>query len=189
MTANERRTLGRVEAITTRDSVSCTLEIFDFDWTLFRSPHPPDDVPRKMWLHHPKSLMPPYVPLRPGAEFWIQEVVMEIKSAQRRRNTITALITARRAKTEERILQLLGQKFIEPDFFVMRAKSFNEDKNKEHFKRVAVLRILKDAPKVDRIVVWEDLPSHITDYEDIAKRKNIDFEGNLVIEPGGMASR
>jgi hypothetical protein len=164
-----------------------TLEIFDFDWTLFRSPHPPGDVPRKSWLHHPKSLLPPVVPLRPGSEFWIEEVVREIKAAQRRRNTITAVITARRAKAGERIQQLLAQKFIDPDHFCLREASYQRDKDKMYFKRREVLSILKQHPSITRIVVWEDHPGHIDDYKAVADRKGLKFEGNLVTEPGGMA--
>jgi hypothetical protein len=38
-----------------------TLEIFDFDGTLFRSPSPPSDWERGWW-GNPDSLLPPFVP-------------------------------------------------------------------------------------------------------------------------------
>lgn len=162
------------------------LEIFDFDWTLFRSPHPPEGLPRKSFLHSPDSLEPPHVPWRPGSDFWIEEVVREFKAAQRRRDSVIALITARRSKTEERITELIEQRNLDPDFAFFRASSFQKDKDRIHFKRGVALRLLKMYPTIDRMIVWEDEPSQIESLKDLARRKRIKFEGNLVTEPGGM---
>ena len=163
-----------------------TLEIFDFDWTLFRSPGPPRGVPKKTFLHNPESLEPPHVPLRPGSEFWIDEVVREMRAAQRRRGTMTVLITARREKTEDRILDLLRQQRLAPEFAFLRAASFQKDKDKVYFKRKKALWLLEEYPTIERIVLWEDEPEQIASLKDLAKRKRVKFEGNLVTEPGGI---
>lgn len=164
-----------------------TLEIFDFDWTLFRSPDAPRGVPRKTFIHSAESLEPPHVPWRPGKEYWIEEVVRELKSAQRRRGTVTALITARRRKTEDRIRDLFAQRHLDPDYFFIREASFQKDKDRVHFKRKAVLSILKDLHlRPARIVVWEDDQANIDSIADLAKRRKIPFEGHLVHEPGAV---
>ena len=163
-----------------------SLEIFDFDWTLFRSPHPPEGVPRKTFLHGPGSLEPPHVPWRPGSAFWIEEIVREFKAATRRRDSVTALITARRAKTEERIVDLIEQRNIDPDFAFFRASSFQKDKDKIYFKRKMALRLLDMYPTIDRMIVWEDEKEQIASLKDLARRKRVKFEGNLVTEPGGL---
>src|SRR5690606_2436649 len=87
------------------------LEIFDFDWTLFRSPSPPENVTATLtFIHSPGSLEPPFLPWRPGSEYWIEETVKGFKASQSRKDSITVLITARRAKTKGRILDLIGQR-------------------------------------------------------------------------------
>ena len=55
------------------------IHIFDFDQTLFRSPHPPDD--EKDWWTNIKSLSPPCVPLEPDESWWNNEVVLAAKEA------------------------------------------------------------------------------------------------------------
>ena len=159
-----------------------TLEIFDFDWTLFRSPHPPPGTSKKTFIHSPESLLPPHVPVLPGLKFWISEVVQEMKSAQRRRDTITALITARRGKTAQRIEDLLYQKGIEPAYFFIRRSDFRKDKDRVHFKRVSVIDILDANPEVHKIVLWEDEQEQINGIKDLCKRRRLEFEGHLVTD-------
>ncbi len=166
---------------------SVTLEIFDFDWTLARTPGPPRGVAKKTFIHSAASLRPPHIQLRPRSEFWIEEVVRELKSAQRSQETITALITARREGTRERITELLRQRHLEPDYVLMRAASFQKDKGRVNFKRRTVLYLLETHPEVEKIVLWEDEQEQIDSIRDVAKRKKIVFEGNLVTEPGRMS--
>ena len=156
-----------------------TLEIFDFDWTLFRSPDPPPGSP-KAFIHSAESLLPPHVPRLHGPKFWISEVVQEMKSAQRRRDTIIALITARSGKTAERIEELLYQRGIEPAYFFIRRSDFRKDKDKVHFKRLAVIEILDVNPDIHKIVLWEDDEEQINSIKDLSKRRRLEFEGHLV---------
>jgi len=159
-----------------------TLEIFDFDWTLFRSPHPPEGAPEKSWWASKESLMPPNVPLRAPRSFWIEEIVREMKSSQKRDNVSTIVLTARRGKTEERVQQLLSQRGLEPDAFFCRSASFAKDKSSSGFKRGTVSKILVRIPTITRIILWEDTQYQIDGIEDLAKRKKIEFEGNLVTD-------
>ena len=161
-----------------------TLEIFDFDWTLFRSPDVPEGEPRKPFIHHPRSLEPPHVPIRPDEEFWIEEIVSELRDAQRRPDSLTVVLTARRAKTEDRIMELLHQRLLDPDIVLFRSAAFHKDKNRVNFKRRMALKLLRDNPTVTKMVVWEDEEEQIKSLRDLAKRKKIKFEGNLVADPG-----
>jgi hypothetical protein len=158
------------------------LEIFDFDWTLFRSPFPPVDHRGDGWWDDPKSLEPPHVPLRPGREFWIEEIVRELRAACRRKGSLTAVITARRAQTSPRIERLFEQRNLKPDIAICRSANFRKDKDSVHFKRKAVYDELKGRTSIRKIILWEDTQDQIDGIRDLANRKGLDFEGNLVTE-------
>lgn len=162
------------------------LIIFDFDWTLFRSPGPPPRVPKKTFIHSAESLEPPYVPWFPGSKFWIEDVVRGFRAAQRRSDSVTALITARRSRTEPRILDLIEQKNLDPDFAFFRATSFQKDKDRVFFKRKRTLSLLEQYPTISKVIVWEDEQDQLDSIRDLAKRRRIKFKGNLVSEPGGL---
>ncbi len=159
-----------------------TLEIFDFDWTLFRSPLAPVGHPDKGWWDDPKSLEPPHVPLRPGKDFWIEEIVRELRAAQRRKGSATAVITARRAQTSDRIWALLKQRSLKPDIAICRSPNFRKDKNIVHFKRAAIFDELTMRPSIKKIVLWEDMQEQIDGIQDLARRRGIEFDGHLVTE-------
>ena len=159
-----------------------TLEIYDFDWSLFRSPFPPDGHPDKSWWAEPASLEPPHVPVRAPRSFWIEEVVREVKAAQKRDETLSLILTSRRGKTEDRVRELLYQRNIEPDFFICRSASFQKDKSSSGFKRKSTSRILDAYPSVKRVVVWEDTQYQLDGIEDVVNRRKIAFEGNLVTD-------
>jgi len=158
-----------------------TLDIFDFDWTLFRSPHP-SGTPDKTWWASEDSLLPPNVPLLAPSVFWIDGVVREMRSSQRSPSSMTVVITARRAKTKQRILSLLGQKMLRPEEFYCRSASFAKDKSSVGFKRLTVAKILERRPDIKKVVVWEDTKEQIEGIKDLSKRRGVGFEGHLVSE-------
>ena len=158
------------------------LEAYDFDWTMFRSPFPPVGYSERSWFDSFESLSPPYVPMRPGGEFWIGEVVQELRDAQRRNGTITAVITARREDAAMRVTRLLEQQRLRPDFTAYRHSDRRRDKDVINFKRKQILDVLKIYPSIKRIVLWEDVQEQIDDIAELSKRKKLKFEGNLVTE-------
>lgn len=161
-----------------------TLEVYDFDWTLFRSPFPPEGKSDKSWWASEESLMPPHVPLRAPRSFWIEEVVKEMLSSQKRwKSTLTIVLTARRGKTEARIRELLGQRYLVPDYLIGRPASFQKEKSSELFKRKTVANILDSHPGIKKVVVWEDMQKQLDGIGDLLKRRGIDFEPNLVTDP------
>lgn len=159
-----------------------TLAIFDFDWTLFRSPDPPEGEPRQSFLSSAKSLLPPHVSRYPDPSMWIDHVVAEFRASMRDRHTVTALITGRRAGTKERVMDMIGQRCIDPDYSMFRSKSYKQDKNTVHFKRLATIRILEENQFISNLIVWEDSQEQLDNLEDLAKRKGLKFEPNLVSE-------
>lgn len=160
-----------------------TLEIFDFDWTMFRSPSPPEDKPDKSWWATGESLSPPYVPLRAPRSFWIEEVVREAKSSLRRPSILTIVLTARRAKSTPRIQELLEQRDIEPQMFLCRSATFQKDRSATLFKRKSVAKILDDHPDIKKVIVWEDTQDQLKGIGEVAKKRRLRFEGNLVTDP------
>jgi len=157
------------------------LEIFDFDWTLFRSPFPPPKESERWW-DTPDSLLPPFIPHRPEDKFWINEVVQEMKDAQKRRDTITVVITGRREGTAIRVRRLLQQKRLSPDFVSFRSKDYRKDKDIINYKRKFIIDVLNIYPSVKEIVLWDDLQEQIDNMRDLAKRRKIDFAGHLITE-------
>lgn len=162
-----------------------TLEVFDFDWTLFRSPLPPRGYSENQWWDSEESLLPPHVPLRPDDKYWIAEVVRELKAAQRRRGSFTAIITGRRAPTRERIWRLLQQQRLNPDVAVCRNASIRKDKDLTYFKRGVILDILDENPSIKKIVLWEDREEQLKDTKHLAKHRKLEFEGHHITEGEG----
>lgn len=158
-----------------------SLAIFDFDWTLFRSPTPPKGTPAKSFYDDPDSLSPPLVPQRPSAYHWINTTVVAMLDAQLKKDTGVALITARRARVSDRIEELLAQKRLNPNFFYNRHESFQRDKSPVHFKRKAVLEILDFDGEIQHIAIWEDTQENIDTVKDVARVRRLSFESHLVV--------
>ena len=127
-----------------------------------------------------------YVPMEEmlSIDGFDEEIVSELRDAQRRPDSLTVVLTARRAKTEDRIMELLHQRLLDPDIVLFRSAAFHKDKNRVNFKRRMALKLLRDNPTVTKMVVWEDEEEQIKSLRDLAKRKKIKFEGNLVADPG-----
>ena len=157
-----------------------SIEIFDFDWTLFRSPI---IIPvSKTFIHSSESLEPPHVPWRPASEFWVDRTVHELRASQRRSSSLTVMLTARRAKTQDRILHLLEQRGLQPDIAIFRPAPFQKDKGRVFFKRRMVAALLDRYPTVSKIVLWEDEKEQIDSIQDLARLRGVRFKGHHVQE-------
>jgi len=161
-----------------------TLEVFDFDWTLFRSPYPLPGQPRKRFLASHESLDPPLVPYRPGPDFWVERSTKAFRDAQRRQSSITAVITGRRVQMADRVRELLEQQVLVPDYTAFRSSSNQRDKDRVFFKRVSLLKILDLRPEITSVTVWEDDEAQIESFKDAVKRRGLRFKGILISEPG-----
>ena len=87
------------------------LHLYDFDGTLFRSPHQPM-VWEGDWWNDVRSLMPPCVPDRPGAKWWVGSTVSSAKQSIGDSDVFAVLSTGRldRSGFRYRIPELLKQK-------------------------------------------------------------------------------
>jgi len=156
---------------------SKTLYIFEFDNVLFRYPH--HDTCGEKFMNSPDSLLPPHVDRYPDKSMWIDSVVGEFRSAMRDKHSVTALITSRRMGASDRIMDMISQKSINPDYSIFRSVSYSADKNVPHFKRVSMIKILDENPSIKEIVVWDSSRDCIDNLKDLAKRRGLPFEGNL----------
>lgn len=157
------------------------LVMADFDWTLFRSPLPPGGK-EKTWWASPASLTPPIVPLRPGKEWWIQEVVKRVKRDQRREDTIVAIVTGRNRKVEDRVARLIEQKLIRPDYLLTHDAKIRGEKQILKFKVNSVKEILDVHPTISELIVWEDLQTQLDELRKLSSKRGIEYEPHLVTE-------
>ena len=87
------------------------LHVYDFDGTLFRSPHAPA-VWDKDWWSDPASLLPPCVPEKPGNEWWISSTVGSAKRSISDPDVFSIMMTGRKDQSafRYRVPELLRQK-------------------------------------------------------------------------------
>ncbi len=157
-----------------------TLAIFDFDWTLFQSPCSP---PGRLldWWSSLESLTPPVVPPTPHAGWWINPVVREAWVASTDASTISVVITGRREKFCPRIMSLLEQRGIYPDYLYC----FPQDKiggipAVVAYKLDAIEKILQENPTISRLIVFEDLIPQIEAFAELADQYGLKYSGQYV---------
>jgi len=158
-----------------------TLAIFDFDDTLFRSPTPPDISrdERAKWWRTSESLLPPFVPERPGSEWWNRSVVGAAKKAINSTDTYAVIITGRRDSSalRSRLEDLLKMGGLTFDGLFMNpaptgsAVVWKSDKTKA---------LLTEMPKVETVVVWDDLADNVNAVESAAKSMGRAVEPHFV---------
>lgn len=159
------------------------LVIYDFDWTLMRSPLPPAGVFR--WWDDPVSLHPPVLPKRPSEEWWIEEVVSEMKNDQRQKQTVTAVVTGRRGKQiRGRVQELLKQQRLRPDYL-----RFHDDIRGPRYPGAVLAhkvktmdKILRSHPTITELEVWEDKESQLVVFGMAAKKRGLQYSPHLVID-------
>lgn len=144
------------------------LAVFDFDWTLFRSPGKPEYW-RGEWWPEPFSIGPPCVPERPGPEWWNAEVVEAAQDAIRDPDTYTILLTGREEEIfEDRVFALLDQIGLRFDEAALTPSSAEDT---GAFK---LGRIIAAANRIDpeRIDIYDDHDELLDWYED-----ELEFDG------------
>lgn len=143
-----------------------TLQVFDFDGTLFRSPHPPAGWEGRWWSS-PKSLAPPFVPKEPGPGWWNQSVVDQAKVALDRGDTLCVLITARKKGFfGGRVRELLAGAGL--DF--PRVYMAPDDEEAEAFKIRVVTGLLEEYTSIRGVSWWEDREDHLLSFTAAVER-------------------
>jgi hypothetical protein len=134
------------------------LSIFDFDGTLFASPDRPDWWPLPGYWSRPESLSPPYVPARPGPDWWSGAVVSAARRAMS--DGYTVLLTGRHQRVGHRIKDLLhGEGLRFDDYFFSPG-----DEDTLPFKsRVIVDLVERIEP--EQVILWDDREEHVKGLE------------------------
>ena len=150
------------------------LSIFDFDGTLFASPERPPWWPFQGFWGRPESLNPPYVPERPGNDWWAPKVVAAARQAISDTETYTALLTGRQPKLGPRIKQLLHGEGLRFDEY-----HFSNGDNTLPFK-LGVIENLVLKVQPEWVDVWEDRGEHIGSFESTLRQLGVDFKVHKV---------
>lgn len=145
------------------------LHLYDFDGTLFRSPHEPM-VWEGPWWNDVRSLMPPCVPDRPGSEWWVGDTVNQAKTSTSDTDVFSILSTGRQDQSgfRYRIPELLKQKGLSFDLVKLAPPS-----NTLSFKKRLLGSSLKRYPHIDTVRVWDDRPSHLKAFKEVAQKAGI----------------
>lgn len=152
------------------------LHIYDFDGTLFRSPHAPAFW-MGQWWSAAESLLPPCVPEHPGSDWWVASTVAAARQSIANPDVYAVLITGRPARSGLRyrvpeLLKLAGLRFDE--VFLSNTDSTVT------FKQRTILSLLQRLPAIDKVVLWDDNAGYLRTYERLLRRMEIDVEANLV---------
>lgn len=112
-------------------------------------------------------MSPPYVPERPGNEYWIAKAVQGLKRAQANPTSYTVVCTARMYPLRRRIAQLLSQKGLRPDELILNESEFGASQYKIH----EMSYLARSFPTAHTIEFWEDRESHLKGFERHAVRR------------------
>lgn len=148
------------------------IAIFDFDGTLFASPEKPDWWPHQGFWGRLETLSPPFVPERPGSEWFSGPVVSEAKQAMGDSETYTCLLTGRVPKFEKRIKEILAGAGLRFDDYFFTAGSSTLP-----FKLATIEKLVGRFPDVKFVEMWDDRQEHIGDFE--KKLEALGVEGRV----------
>lgn len=154
------------------------LEVYDFDWTLFRSPCSPPG--RTDWWASMESIVPPNVPHQPSGIWWVEDIAQQAAVSSQRKDTITVIITGRRRKFATRIAELAKQVGIEPTYIYCYDSKTRGPEHVVAYKIEAIESLLQQYPYIEELIVYEDLPAQLVAFKELADHYGIKYEGNIV---------
>ena len=156
------------------------LHLYDFDSTLFRSPHPPA-VWDGGWWGDARSLTLPCVPDRPGDSWWIMPTVNRAKKSIADPNVFAVMMTGRRDNSafRYRVPDLLRQRGL--DFDAVHLDPGGPDSIKINKLR-RVLQYLQRYPQIDTVRAWDDRKSHLQDFGKVLRHFGYRFFPHHVTE-------
>jgi len=157
-----------------------TLAVFDFDFTLYRSPLPA--VPSTAWWMSPRSLtgigLPGFDPN------WILDTVQAVRKADRDPLTRTMLLTGRAGvlPMKKALLSALSRAGLEFDQVSLKPVRFPPIPQGP-YKASMVQRWLLEAPSVQRVVMYDDEESVHEAVGDITRRMGRYYVGMKMDDP------
>lgn len=155
------------------------IAIFDFDGTLFRSPHKPDWYPHvKGWFSEHGSLNPPCVPEDPGPEWWVGSTVTAARRAGSDPETYCVLASGRLGdKFQRRVQSLVARAGLRFD-----EVRLNGEGSTLGFKIRTIDDLVERFPEVTRVDMWEDRTEHVGEFRKHLASKGVEFEVHHVRE-------
>ena len=134
------------------------LHVYDFDGTLFRSPHEPA-VWDTDWWSDPASLLPPCVPENPGTEWWISSTVSQARKSINDPDVYAIMMTGRRDASgfRYRIPELLKQRNLTFDAVHLRRGGGHVESE----KLKNIFKYLSRYPIIDTVRIWDDRISNL----------------------------
>lgn len=158
-----------------------TLKVFDFDWTLIRTPCPPGHP--LGWWQRIESLMPPHVRRKPQRSLWIDPTIRAARSAMRSSSDVVMVITARPTPMHQRVGEIVLAMGIHPVRLATRPAGVYETiKDSYQFKVDEIHIILGELPSIHRIEMWEDSEEQLKAVGKYARQHGLEFEPHLVTE-------
>tara|TARA_Y100000310_G_scaffold332468_1_gene408109 strand:+ start:621 stop:1178 length:558 start_codon:yes stop_codon:yes gene_type:complete len=136
------------------------LHLYDFDGTLFRSPHL-DGIPK--WWVSDFSLSPPCVPQKPGPEWWNQKVVGEARRSIADQNVWCIMVTGRSDTVggfRWRVPELLKGAGLRFDAVYLNDTGGATDA----FKKRVITDTLRRFPQIETVHIWEDRLNHLASF-------------------------
>lgn len=164
-----------------KSSENLSLHVYDFDWTLFKSPPPPLWWSKEEygdWESSPISLGRPFIPDFPqSSRYWIPQTVKDAVASINSPNTWAILCTAREDNggLRYRIAEILSARNIDFDEVFLR---------EEHLEgveyKVGVLLKKLHMLNIKSVHLWEDNKQNLEAYEKVCKELEIPFFGHLI---------
>ena len=163
-----------------------TINIFDFDDTLFRSLDQPADWNTKQdgfWWNSEESLNPIYYKTKIN-NCWIEETVEKVLESSANPDAITILCTARHDHPEIRyvLLEMLRKKGLKFDAFYF--KPLGKKITTEQYKADIVKMLLNSYSFANTVHFWEDNSDNLNAEQSIIDKNNkINVERHIKYYP------
>ena len=147
------------------------LVVFDFDGTLFKSPHKPDGW-RGAWWSSIKSLSPPMVPETPGDEWWNDDICEKAFESLADKDVYTILLTGRVDRVfNERVNDLLNSKGLEFPYVGLAKLKTSFESKAQHLDEM-----LADNPHIEKITFYDDRTEHFPLFRKYCEEKDLECE-------------
>ena len=146
------------------------IHIFDFDGTLFKSPHPPKGWTDGWWANT-RSLAPPCVPEKVSSDWWNRPVANELRESMRRPDVVTIVMTGRLERFRKRISKLLSSAGLAPDELMLSPGGMATSQYKKQHMRW----LFSQFPATRAVHFWEDRHDHLKEFEKYALKQGYNF--------------
>ena len=180
------------DSVANAQNAGKTLNIFDFDGTIYNSPVPNPTLWNSKtigllmksytedglgWFQNTLTLDPKYVE---GLGF-NDGVVAEVERSMKDPNAITVLLTGRTMAFLSRIKSIVDGRGLSFDEYGL--KPTNTSDTTMQFKQRFITDLLGKYPEVTRIEMWDDRSKHVSRFTEFLRTIGFDGEVHLIREP------